>query len=244
MSLQTQENEASIFYREFLKSCDGMGNLASRLGIQVQPVMNESAPHFLKLPLSDQAAVLERLKIYSSLLELSANEELLDEKRLLWFALSRLRLRPPSNLLDLVGENDLVEVYVGARQVYRSFNYYNYCSYSLDELETVPWNLLFARDEHYTEQIFAEVKEALDSRKILTSRVPSHEVREIASAFQNKFLYQLKYLIPLKDMENDSQDCMVCILKAEVLESPQQAERSAKLEAYLNRRLKEIAGEI
>ena len=33
MSLQTQENQASILYQEFLKSCDGMGNLASRLGI-------------------------------------------------------------------------------------------------------------------------------------------------------------------------------------------------------------------
>ncbi len=243
MSLLTQKNESMARFKAFLEASDSVRTLAARLGISVLPVLDLENPSFLRLNTADQAAVLERLKIYSGLLEQASSAELLDEKKLLWFALSRLRLAPPSDLLDMMQEGDLIEVYVGDRQVYRSFNYYNYCSYSLDELETIPWSELFARDEQWTNEIFKEIGSCLGTRKVITSQVPAHEVREIRSAYKNKFLYQLKYIVPLNDKEGGKPDCILGILRAQVLDGVHTAEREAQVKKYFERRLAEFQHE-
>ncbi|PIS10465.1 MAG: hypothetical protein COT73_09235 [Bdellovibrio sp. CG10_big_fil_rev_8_21_14_0_10_47_8] len=221
--------KAESEYSKFLQVAQKIQSLAEILGIKVEPQNTETQPFFLNLALADQRAALERLKIYCDLFTDVTQSEVpakFSEKKLLWMALSRLRLLPSADLMSLIGDDDLIEVFVGSRQVYRSFNYYNICSYSLDELESLPWEILFSvRDPKITAQIMSEVQEALITKKVVQSGTPLHVVQETSSAFKNKIEYQLSYIVPIKDLEENRTDCFITIISAKLLETVPEAMR-------------------
>ncbi len=230
-------NEATEHYKNFLDIGHTIQELAKKLGKHIEPVHRKNDPHFLKLSHPDQAAVVERLKVYQDLFELSNSTDMLapSEKRLLWLALKLLKFMPSSDLMNMVDEEDFIEVYVGTTQVYRSFNYYDICSYSFDELETVPWPELFCRpDASITDDILAEVSVVIQSKKMLVSQTPAHFVNETSSPFQNKILYKLKYIIPIKDLETNRSDCFVAVISASLAKTAPRGERIDRIMEYQN----------
>jgi hypothetical protein len=195
-------------------------NLARSVGISVKVCSSDDLPNFSKLPINDQEAAIRRLTIYPDLCDILSQDPglpcLLEEKKLLWLALKKLRLLPGSDLMDLLTIDDLIEVYVGNRQVYRTFNYYDLCSYSLEELETVPWDQLFFRsDSSILQKLLAEVEQMLTHRKIVKSAASVHTVYETNSPLMKSFSYQLKYLAPLTDQETHRNDCFLAVLTAQ-----------------------------
>lgn len=198
----------------------------------------------LNLPETEFKSISSRLKIYQDVFQMASEQKELfnavQEKQLLWFAMRSLRLAPPSEFFNILQNNHIVEIYTGTRQVYRTFNYYSLCSYSLDELETTPWDQLFARkDPTVVEKIFADVAVALQERRIVYSDIPPHWVVETASALQNEFMYKLEFVVPLTDLDDNAQDCFAAVLSAELVNTPSEVVQRQRQEAYEMKRLKE-----
>ena len=212
----------TIHYQNFLDIGTKIQELAKSLGKQIKTVHIKEDPHFLKLATADQAAVVERLKVYRHLFEMSTAPDAPapSEKRLLWLALKMLKFVPGSDLMNRITEEDFVEVFVGSRQVYRSFNYYDICSYSFDELESLPWEKLFERkDFSITETMMGEARQAIQTKRMVVSQTPEHFVTETSSPFRNKIRYHLKYVIPIKDLESARPDCFITVLSASLAET-------------------------
>lgn len=162
------------------------------------------------------------------------------EKQLLWFALKSLRLAPPAEFFNILQNDHFVEVYMGERQVYRTFNYYSLCSYSLDVLENTPWEQLFTReDPSVVECIIKEIKLALNERQIVHSKVPEHLVIETASPLRNEILYKLKAIVPLNDLTHNAQDCFLTVISAKLVNTPIEVIRQRILEEHELNRLRQ-----
>lgn len=221
-----------------------MHTIAEKLGSPLRVFSDFENIKLLSLPESEFKSILNRLKIYRDVFQMASEQKELfnavQEKQLLWFALRSLRLAPPSGFFNAIKDDQLVEVYMGTRQVYRTFNYYSLCSYSLDELETTPWDQLFTReDPRLVEKIFAEVAVALTERHIVYSEIPAHPVAEAASALQNEAMYKLECIVPLTDLDNNAQDCFAAVLSAQLINTPSEAIRRERQEAYELRRFTE-----
>lgn len=229
--------ELSTIFKEFCSMVLHMQTLAAKLGSTFRVFSNTGDIKLLKLDDSEFASISNRLKIYKEVFQMASQQKELfntvQEKQLLWFALRSLRLAPPAEFFNILQNDHIVEVYMGTRQVYRTFNYYSLCSYSLDELETTPWDQLFARkDPTVVEKIFGDVAVALAERRIVHSEIPAHSVVETASALKNEFMYKLEFVAPLTDLDNNAQDCFVAVLSAKLVNTPDELERQKRQEDY------------
>lgn len=236
--------DVSTTFKEFCATTLQMQHLAAKLNSVFRVFSDFENIKLLKLADSEFESIANRLKIYRDVFKMASQQKELfntvQEKQLLWFALRSLRLAPPAEFFNILKNDHIVEVYMGTRQVYRTFNYYSLCSYSLDELETMPWDQLFARkDPTVVEKIFADVAVALKERRIVYSEIPPHSVVETASALQNEFLYKLEFVAPLTDLDHNAQDCFVAVLSAELVNTPPEAVRLQRQEEYENKRFNE-----
>lgn len=190
---------------------------ANRYDPHLKVFIRPALMRFQKLTPTEQINLIKSFKVFQGILESIDVSEPINDKVLLWRALKSLGLSPSSEVMDLINEGDFIEVYMGDKQVYRSFNYYSVCSYPIDFLNSVPWELLFERDKDKTMGIFEEIYKVVTTRKILESKIGPHEIHEKCSLTMNKFRYNLRYICPLKDLENDRPDCFLGIIEAKLL---------------------------
>lgn len=94
------------------------------------------------------------------------------------------KLKMAYKVTDIIDQNDVIEIYDrSAIQMYRSFNFFNICSYSFEELFTNEWWNLFERSVFVTNRltkIFTDIFRDND-KEIKFIKVPDHWVNEIAS---------------------------------------------------------------
>lgn len=80
------------------------------------------------------------------------------EGSLLWRTLAAFEMRPPSNLFELLGEHEVVEIYdTQMRQIFRNLRFFEVSSYSIEELLHIPLPQLFERSEASTQILMAEI---------------------------------------------------------------------------------------
>ncbi|HRK08323.1 MAG TPA: hypothetical protein PLZ57_11185 [Pseudobdellovibrionaceae bacterium] len=80
------------------------------------------------------------------------------EGSLLWRTLAAFDMRPPSNLFELLGEHEVVEIYdTQMRQIFRNLRFFEVSSYSIEELLHIPLPQLFERSEASTQVLMSEI---------------------------------------------------------------------------------------
>ena len=95
--------------------------------IPKRPIPDHVWDIFAQLDEEQRAAAIEQISSYTELLAEAVAEgiSLMADKRLAWFAMKKLKLTPPSDLLELIEEDDCVEVYnVNGIQIFRSLTFY------------------------------------------------------------------------------------------------------------------------
>lgn len=244
-SASTTPRKLSSAFKEFCSTVLQMHTIANKLGSTFRVFSDTGDIKLLKLGESEFASIVNRLKIYKDIFTMASEQKeifnTVQEKQLLWFALRSLRLAPPAEFFNILQNDHIVEVYMGTRQVYRTFNYYSLCSYSLDELETTPWDDLFYRkDPTMVDKIFGDVKVALEENRIVYSEIPPHEVYERASALMHEFLYKLEFVAPLKDLDNNAKDCWIAVLSAKLVNAPSEEDRRKRQEEYEAKKFAEM----
>ena len=152
---------------------------------------------------STQLIALNYLAFNLSLLkEMAADgESPRNTKLLLWRALKKLKFIPPSNFMEFIEDEDLVEIYLPSEiQIFRNVKFMEIISHSLEDLLCRPWYRLAHRDWRYLLSMFRIVlkwKMGL-IRDITKWNVAEHHLQETDSVENVCFSIKLKYFIPLR----------------------------------------------
>ena len=127
-------------------------------------------------------------------LSVSASEEL----RFFLQAIRQFALLYPARLPGLIAPGDVIEIFdAEGGQRYRSFNFFEHCNYSVDELAGHPWHELYEREAAVNQTLKNAFAELLDGRKSFVDTaalLPEYRVRESLSHEQASFWVQERFL--------------------------------------------------
>ncbi|MCC7403796.1 MAG: hypothetical protein IT288_05295 [Bdellovibrionales bacterium] len=128
-----------------------------------------------------------------------------DELQLLRRYLSHQRTAVPGDLENFISPGDIIEVYDSEGiQHYRSFNFFELCTYSLEEIFTYEWWHLYERNEFVTRQLVNHfVKFFTGTAKPYLIDLPSHVAREIWSPGRSTIRIKQKALIPVHNLSGE-----------------------------------------
>ena len=104
--------------------------LGNKLSVKIVPFRSEDLPYFSKKNNQEKKDILSSLQTVVDVYQSAINSgiEISDSRSLIWHALKKLGLRPSSDLFECIHENDIVEMYNGSSQIFRSLNFYKLCS--------------------------------------------------------------------------------------------------------------------
>ena len=231
-----RSSDGSQFVEDFRELADRLVGFGSRVGVRIIGYRDSKLPLFRALAPETQESIVRELKFYLEICEetLANGHDLRNSKQLVWYAMRKFGFVPPSNMFDLVDDSYVVEVHDRElHQVFRNFVFYEYCSYSLEELHCRPWPELYKRDQN----AMASMLEVVDS--LLANRVSwvdcrgiKHFISETESAFRYDMNYELVYAFALKDKARNVEAMLLCE-KAEILNAPSIEDEGRMLNEYL-----------
>ena len=204
---------------EFKLLCQSLSVLLSSTGLKVRGHL-PGVPHFRKLEDQQKSQVVSRLRFYHDLCQeqISEGYSLRDSMSFTWRALTKLGLAPRSDLFTKITNEHIVEIYSTDNvQLYCNLNFYEYCSYTLEELHTLPWWELFERDSRNTQQIFDHTMkifkgEILDNVK---PAIDKHVLKELNSSSMFTMEYTVELMGPL--FKNKRPEAFIILEKARIL---------------------------
>jgi len=115
------------------------------------------------------------------------------------------KLHSNYNLDEILDESDVIEVYDANHiQMYRSFNFFQYCSYSFEEIFTNEWWRLFKRSVFVTNKIIETAEKIFSQHLVDIHHVncPDHWVEETNSKHSYGCYVQQKIMVPLLNEKN------------------------------------------
>lgn len=172
----------------------------SKMKIAIDTSAASILPYFLDLPVYEQLTYLSRLDAYAHTLQ-GALEEGCEksEEILIWYAIRRLGVRPPSELFSIIAPDEFVEIYdVNGIQVFRNFQACRLLSYSLHQLLLKSWERLYERPESARSQIAHEFARVFREGNLIPSpAIDIHLGQEIESERRRRFQVEMKYFSPL-----------------------------------------------
>ncbi len=180
--------------------------LAADEGVWVVPYHGEGPKFFPQLPPPMQQAVLANFNRYVTVAEatLGDGSSLNDERQFLWQMFRQMGVHPPSDLMARIARSDdeVVEIYdANFVQVYRNLRFFKQCSYSLDELLSLPFWQLFARDSSVTDSILAVATEFFSGKRLETHQwnLGRHTIEEISAPMRYLSVVEQQLVAPLYD---------------------------------------------
>jgi hypothetical protein len=203
MNLSTQ---LSAFLRQ-----EGISNRAYNPGLV----------HFKALDAEKKRAALRHLEFYNSLcLDHQMQQQALrDSQKFTWRALSKFGFTPPSDLLNKISREDVVEIYSEDHiQLFRNFEFFEVCSYTLEELFCIEWWNLFVRPPEINGQLLNMAHQLLAGKapKGFQGGVPVHVLTEASSESRFAIHFDMQYLMPL--YRNKRVEALISIVKAKVVQ--------------------------
>jgi hypothetical protein len=187
---------------EFLALSNQVAEFGRSIGVEITPYRDPKLVHFTAAADSDRALALENLRLYVSICSdtIKDGASLRDTPQLTWFALRKMGYRPTSDLFSKLGDEQIVEIHNSSfQQVFRNFRFYDFCSYSLEELYSFHLNQLYHRDEKSMGYLM-DYLQSLYAGKI-TSAIeyggPPHLIMETQSVFKYQILDEITTIAPL-----------------------------------------------
>lgn len=181
-----------------------VAELGAKLGVKITPYRNPELPAFSMQSLDAKQRIIDDLSIYLKICEqtLSMGQDLSDPVTLTWNAIKQFGFRPTSDLFSYVTKDSVVEIHdpMGI-QIFRNFEFYHYCSYSLEELYCYPWEKLYKRDEKIVSEIL-KIAASIYSGAIkstVATNLPAHIIQEVYSPLKYQISAEVNFISPLFD---------------------------------------------
>jgi hypothetical protein len=125
----------------FMEIADQIRDLAVSVNIRITPYRDESLPHFSNLSQVQKLKALKVLSHQRDFLAMAESEGLKPTSpQLVWRALNKMKLLPPSDLFDKITEEDTIEVYhADGTTSFKNLTFFTFISMSLEEIYCLPW---------------------------------------------------------------------------------------------------------
>lgn len=188
---------------EFLKLGKKWVNLWAHWDVKVKFTHSDDLLLFNKASLSSQLSAIKYLQKNVEILEqmLESQEDPKKTQRYIWRVVSYLKLTPPSDFMNYIENDDVVEIYCLSDeiQVFRNHRFMEMTSFTLEQLLFLPWYKLSKRSwKHMLHITRVVIKFKLGFiKEPMAWDIPEHQFKEIGTEENNLFDIQLKYLIPL-----------------------------------------------
>lgn len=208
----------SLSYQDFAKSA----------GIALTAFRDPALPYFTALSASQRSRVLDALGICVRVCESARSQghAMSDSPALTWQAIHQLGLRPTSDIFGVIGDESVIEIHSPeGTQLFRNFNFFRYCSYSVEELYSRPWHELYERDEGLA-RIIADAARSVYSGEIRSARrfdLPPHGVREISSPSLNEVRLTMEWIAPLYREGTAQPGATICVETLEFMDNRRNA---------------------
>ena len=186
--IQPTQDEVYRFYK--LTEC--LKSLLHKVQIDTVTTQNHFS-HFRLLEYKTQIQINEQFETYVTILTSVMSEPDIEkdidiEKKLVWRFLSYLKLTASDELYAKLSHDDFIEIYNTAGvQIYRSFNFFSVCSYTIEEIICLPWFQLYQRKTDIT-KAYLDIMSQLDTvtykKHCVPVQIPQHDLIEIFSSKQ------------------------------------------------------------
>lgn len=190
---------------------------------------------YSRLQIEQQRIVLADAKVYLESLESSKDygpassipnitiKE--DYKISLWSALKYFGMRPVSDLFSYLNQDKIVEVYnAEGIQIWRNFNFFEVCGYSIEEMFCYTWLERYERNEETLKHIFAIISRFMSGENVTIKCDIYNQIKELISTQKLTIDAHHEYVSPFYDKENRYAGFVV-ISSAQVSASVDQAAR-------------------
>ncbi len=180
--------------RLFIELASRYASYAKEAGIGMIPYHDENLPSFSSLDVDEQSKILQALSQRVSICKSAASQggSMSDAPTLTWAALKSFGLRPPSDLFNRIQSDSIIEIHSpDGKPIFQSFNYYEFCSYSLEEMYCGHWSTLYTRPDSISSQLIDFATRVYSGALvgIVPLDVPVHVVHETHSI--HKFAIEL-----------------------------------------------------
>lgn len=214
------ENPESL-NQDFMSLTEDLTRWLAAEGIHCRPYV-PGLPFFSQLPIPKRQEIVRAVRFYHELCQEQFKEgyKITDSLTFTWRALKKLGLVPRSDLFSKVTDEDILEVYSSdGRQLYRNFRFFDFCSYTMEELYSLEWWSLYKRDEAFTEKLFAIVGRIFNGEieETVVPDCPAHVVSETSSVGKIQMNYELRMLSPLH--HNSVASAVIAVVRAQIIRS-------------------------
>lgn len=159
--------------------------LLDKLNIHCFPFNDQKPYLFLELNDGEILEIFDSVqKIIDNIqasFETNKNEKHFNKNQL-WAYLAANKLKYPLNLFDYIIDGDVIEIYDNEnKQVFRSYEFFKHCTFSLDELFSIPWDKLYHRDSEHVDEymrLLSILKESKSNEVLIVNTVPPHWVSQ------------------------------------------------------------------
>ena len=232
-------NEASLFRQLSTE----IATMAKDIGVTIVPFRDESLPHFSKLSALQRQRILNDLGTYVRICQSTVAQgyRLDDSARFLWAAIKEFNFRPTSDLFQYVPEGRVIEIHnTEFVQIFRNFEFYTCCSYSLEEIYGFPWTYLYTRNAAVEQAMIKTINGIFEGKiqTVVPMNLEPHVIKELFSPLKFEVQAQMKYIAPLFEDKTGQVAAHLLIEEGHVLNLPRSAEEQTRLldEYYKNGR--------
>ncbi len=186
---------------DFVKLADQLSNLINSHGIPCKPYQR-NLPFFSLLPNEKKIAVISNIKFYYELCleQVAEGYSLKDNPSFIWRAFRHFGYTPTSDLFAQIENHHIIEIYTDEGiQVFRNLKYFEYCSYTLEELYTLEWYNLYERSLEMQSMAFESISKIFKGEQLtnFNPEMPKHIVKELQSSERLVMEYGLDLMGPL-----------------------------------------------
>jgi hypothetical protein len=163
--------------------------------------------HFLSLEREEQQWIIHRLEDYLTICKRvhRAGHPVKNARFLVEESLRHFNFTCDLKVEALIKPDYVVEFYgKDHRQIFRTFNYFEFTSYTIEEIYCRPWYVLYERDEAVTQQLIESVGPILEDQKMdpVFFDMPEHSIEERTSLERIKMMAKEIAVTPLIQKNN------------------------------------------
>lgn len=176
----------------FFNLTEKLKSLLEKVQIQTQTTQNNFS-YFRLLNTNTQSQINQHFETYVTtlaavMIEPEIEKDIDLEKKLVWRFLSYLKLTATDDLYAKLSNDDFIEIYnTDGVQIYRSFNFFSVCSYTIEEIICVPWFQLYQRKTEITKsylELMGQLSTPEYQKSCIKVHLPQHDLIEIFSSKQ------------------------------------------------------------
>jgi hypothetical protein len=143
------------------------------------------------------------------------------ERRKLREAADRLGIVIPENFYPTLEPGDIIEVYSNPpeyKQLYCNEEFWKHCSYTREQMETIPYPKLFWRSDEFQFKLMKKAEYVtLHEDQAVPWNLELHELVENFHPRKRTFEIQMRYVSPFFDKKSNKREGVVSTLRVNLI---------------------------